>query len=1252
MHLMQVHMENFKSFGQKLTVPFEPGFTAITGPNGSGKSNIGDAILFVLGPNSPRAIRAGRLTDLIFNGAAAGKAANYCLVSLVFDNRDRTMPFDADQVTLTRKVRRTPRKDDPDAYASNFYVNDRASKKREFVDLLQHARISADGYNITQQGDVLHICQMSNVERRKVLDDMAGVTAFDKDIDTAAKRRGEVEENLERIGIVLDEIERSLKQLEKEKEAAQKYKDLHEQVQETKALMAYRRKEDLQAQIADVQRQLERFTTERAEHEEKLREFDGRFRDEQASFAELEQQIRAEGGEEVEILQVQIKEARDRMVRLEEKIAFAKQELVDAREEVIPMREELRRVGKELDKTTKLESDCAAEHTEKSGLLAAAKAEFESVQETLSQSNTGAMELKQDLGRLKQEHDQKQSDLHKLRLHQELLLEKQEATARRIQEAQTELDTAAQDAKETLWQVEELRKTTDGSGKQRKEVERRLFELRKAHAEFSQQNEDIENRIRRLQRELAELQAKQDAAARFGGGGRAVDDILAARDSGQIRGIVGTVAELASVAEDYQMALETAAGASLQAIVVEDDSVAAQCIELIKRNKSGRAKLLPLNKLVPGRPRGQALMKVKLQGCLGFALDLIEYNPRFQNAFWNVFGDTLVVQNMNAGRNLMGGVRMVSLSGELFEASGAMVGGSMSARKKGSGFQNTDRAKVDEAMQALADAEAAQHQAVEGLTRVRREMDTLQEQLETFRAGADAEERLKDLERRGTNLALVQEQRTKDLEQLRQDAHKIGAELEETAGHSATIEERLVEMERIRDEKSKLMLKGGRKDLRERAEALDKDIRALLEASLAAESRRDVASKQKELVAERVRELEQGIVAREEGQVKFQEDLETHGKALAQARTEVEALLAMERKATNHLKGLRDRKDASYQRLVDLKAKMDKLSDRMETHYGLISNAKAKLPSLEESLGEAMIELAEHPIEITEDMVVPSFDDLRRVLRNAEASIERLGAVNMRALEEFQAQFERQENLTNETQRLQDQRRELIELVEEITQKKKAALMEVFVAINQNFAEVYARLSMGGAAYMELENPENPFEGGLILKAQPMGKRVTRLDALSGGEKSLTSMAFIFALQMYEPSPFYYLDEVDQNLDAVNSELLAKLVKDNARFAQFIVVSLRKITLKEANDIFGVTQSRPGLSEMIAHFDIGRMRDDETGEMVDNGDGTVVRQRLPASASTLPADDDTHDEEDDVAKSAETLSDVIKDMVGDNRTAE
>jgi chromosome segregation protein len=332
------------------------------------------------------------------------------------------------------------------------------------------------------------------------------------------------------------------------------------------------------------------------------------------------------------------------------------------------------------------------------------------------------------------------------------------------------------------------------------------------------------------------------------------------------------------------------------------------------------------------------------------------------------------------------------------------------------------------------------------------------------------------------------------------------------------------------------------------------------------------------------------------------DDSKRYAQAYAKAKAEVDALMKMERKATGALKGLGEARDKAFVAINELKSKMEKVQDRIETNFALMTTAKARLPAIEEALGEAMVELNENPVEVAAGEDIPPFDDLKRELRNAEQAVERLGAVNMTALEQYEAQAQRKGELVNEVNRLEAQREELIKLVAEIAVKKKAALMEVFTAINENFSAVYKDISLGGQAFMELENEEDPFAGGLILKAQPPGKKVTRLDSLSGGEKSLTSMAFIFAIQRYDPSPFYYFDEVDQNLDAVNSELLAKMIRSNAQFAQFIVVSLRKITLKEASHIYGVTQQQPGLSEIIANFDIDTLRDEDKPK-ADGGDG-------------------------------------------------
>lgn len=1210
MHLREVQMENFKSFGRRLTVPFEPGFTAITGPNGSGKSNIGDAIMFVLSPNTPRAMRAKNLSDLIFNGAAAGKGSDHCTVSLVFDNSDQSMPIKADTVILTRKVKLAPSKDDPGAYNSYFYVNGRASQKKEFVDLLNHARISSDGYNITLQGDVQHICTMTPMERRGILDDISGVSAFDKDIGAADGKKADVQANLERIRIVLDEIQRALDQLEREKDGAMKWRELQDRVKRLKGLMAWRRKADLGEQIAQVQAQITTFTADQEKAKKTLEELRAKQTEAQAKFAEVEQKIRAEGGEEVVKLQEKMVGARDAMTRLEEKINYAKAELAQAQEESAPLAEELRKAEKELAGTRKLQAEVTEQAQTSTKALNARKKELDAVRDLISRSDSGAMQVNRELSQLKVDHEKAQLALHEAKLEADRLGEKDKVVERAIAETQTELDGVSKDLDETAWSLKELKQVAGGTGKKRADQEKRLFTLRKEQAELAKQHEELEQRIRRLQRELAELRAAQEAAEQVKGGyGAAVDVILKARESRKIAGIVGTISELAKVKDEHKTALQIAAAGRLNAVIVNDDNVAAQCIELLKSTGAGRATFLPLTKMVPGRPRGQALMKVKEAGCLGFALDLITFNAKYQNAFFHVFGDTLVADNMANGRRMMGGVRIVTVDGELFEASGAMTGGKKGGKKGEDelGFSNADRGRIDDLMQEVANAEEAEKGIGERVAAITLELSTLQQQMDSEgRQTTNQVDLLKERERKHETLG---ERRT-SLEELLATHRKEGKDVAKSlAENSVAVEDltaKLETMEKARQEKGTLLLKGTRKDLKEKVEALDREISQLTEESLKAQSQADVAAKHLEIVAKRRDELATAASGKTDVHGRAGDDAKRYQQAWTKAKAEVEALLKMERKATGNLKGLQDAKDKAYQDLVDLKARIDKAQDKSETQFALISNARSKLPPLEEELGEAMVELSQAAIEVKDDEQVPPFDELKRDVKNAEASLERLGNVNMTALEQFEAQSSRAKELKDEVSRLEAQREELIKLVGDISAKKKAALMEVFTAINENFSAVYKEVSLGGQAYMELENEADPFVGGLILKAQPPGKKVTRLDSLSGGEKSLTSMAFIFAIQRYDPSPFYYFDEVDQNLDAVNSELLAKMIRNNAQYAQFIVVSLRKITLKEASHIYGVTQQTPGQSEIIANFDIDTLRDEESnkpGGPVDGADG-------------------------------------------------
>jgi chromosome segregation protein len=323
-------MENFKSFGNKLVVPFFPGFTAITGPNGSGKSNIADAILFVLGPKSAKVMRAGRLTDLIFNGGKKQKnPAKYCKVSLVFDNSERRMPVESDKVVLTRMIKRAPLKNDPNNYYSYFYINDRSASYSDFENLLLHARISGGGYNIVQQGDVTSLIEMGSIDRRRLIDDISGISNFDNDIKKAEKEKEEVDSNLERIKIILNEISNQINQLKDERDEAFKYKEFKDKLYETKAKIAFKKKQDVDAQISEINKQIESYESEKVKLDEKSKELKKQYADAQAELQEIEKKIADVGGEEVKEIKIKIDSIRSEEIKVEERINYSKDEIVE-----------------------------------------------------------------------------------------------------------------------------------------------------------------------------------------------------------------------------------------------------------------------------------------------------------------------------------------------------------------------------------------------------------------------------------------------------------------------------------------------------------------------------------------------------------------------------------------------------------------------------------------------------------------------------------------------------------------------------------------------------------------------------------------------------------------------------------------------------------------------------------------------------------------------------------------------------------
>ncbi len=464
MYLKEVQLENFKSFGHKIKIPFLPGFTAITGPNGAGKSNIADAILFVLGPKSSKIIRAGRLTDLIFNGGK--EKTHQCKVSLIFDNRNRRLPVTEDEIVLTRKIKRAPLPDNPDNYYSYFYVNGRAASLSDFVQLLTTANISAN--SIVQQGDVTAIVEMGDIPRRKIIDDIAGIAEFDRDIEKAEKEKEEVEKNLEYIGIVLGEIKNQLRQLKKDRDGAFAYKNLKEELEKSKAMLSYKKKMEIEKELAEVEKQIQSYQKDKEKFERHYKELKETYRKKQITFQEIEEKIAGIGGGEIEEIKERINNLREETIKAKEKINYFTKEMLEDEGEKKELENILQKTTKQLNLQEKKHNDLKKELQIIGGEREKNEKEMEEKKNSIAHSDEKAMEITRGLAKLKKEHEKKRAILHEFELQKDRLIQKREALRTTLAEIEEKKNTYEFEVKDIKWQMDEIHK------EERKKIKRNL----------------------------------------------------------------------------------------------------------------------------------------------------------------------------------------------------------------------------------------------------------------------------------------------------------------------------------------------------------------------------------------------------------------------------------------------------------------------------------------------------------------------------------------------------------------------------------------------------------------------------------------------------------------------------------------------------------------------------------------------------------------------------------------------------------
>ncbi len=1172
-------MENFKSFGGKLVVPLMEGYTAVTGPNGSGKSNITDAILFVLGPKSSKAVRAGKLTDLIFDGGKSKGKAPFTKVSLVFDNTDRIMPWDDDTVRLTRFVKLS---DNGTDYSSYFYVNDRKSTMSEFDSLLTKARISADGYNMVQQGDVTRIVQMGGIERRRIIDAISGIASFDADIEKARGERAEAETNLDRIGIIVEELSHQVDRLARDREDARAYLDAQARLEMAKAQYTHRRLQIEQSKYRSVSDQIEKL--------------EGRIDSDRAAKAELEvqrsakeqeisakeEEIASKIGPEYRELKERIEAAKVDLATKKDRKEAAEMDLEEQSGFRTNFEDSIARNNAMVVTLRQNREDLVSKQAEDESRMEAARREESEISEAIADTGGEQKELQKELERVEADFDACSAELRSSQGR----LAKAEAASEEAHTAFANLDDRLQtidfEIKDAKWSIEQLKAE---AGPSTEDFGNRILEAKRRESELEKQESELDAAYRRIDAEYNSLQAEKKVSERMNRGSAAVEAILALRNRGEMKGIHGTIQELATVDKGFETALSVAAGGKMQAVVVDNDQVAADAISYLKKEKLGRVTFLPLTKMMGGKPRAKAIMSVK--DSEGYAIDLIDFDQKYYNAFWYVLGDTLVVRDMDTARRIMGGIRIVTMGGELIEASGAMVGGNISQQSMLK-FGAASEDKLAETGERLRKAADALEDVRRKLREVRDEIRGIDDEMRKVSSGAmEQREQMAQLKGRVTELEKTRSSASAEMKAVRQRVSDADAELESARTAFGDVSERLSALTETRTGIKNRMAEIAPVDLQNRIQAVRDRIYKLKEEI--SDNKLQIGGIDTEIAGygkqnESLQmQLDSVIRAIEDDQ----RTIEENTALMQRARIDLDALRSIEAEMEGGIEDLRNQKDALVAEKYRLDSEIREKSKDIENTAATLESFKAQSIQLEASVAQLKSEV--DAIEIEVELPIPSEEEIRRTIRAQESAIAKLGNVNLRSIEEYDEKKARLDGLNAEVESLNRHIKELDDLMSSLTSKKKGLFMQSYNAVNENFKSIYTQLSGGGEAYMGLENEDDPFIGGLMINAKPRNGKMLRLEALSGGEKSLTALSFIFAIQEHQPSPFYVLDEVDMFLDSVNAEMVARRVKESSAKAQFIQVSLRKVTLALADHLIGVTRPPSGISRVIMQPDLAEV---------------------------------------------------------------
>ena len=1131
MYITHLEIDNFKSFARKTKIPFFEGFTVISGPNGSGKSNIIDSILFVLALSGARGLRAEKLTDLI--NVNTGK--NTAEVGVTF----------SDGTTIRRRIKRTPA-----GYYSYNYLNGRLCKQGDVIEFLAKLGIKPEGYNVVMQGDITRIMEMSDGERRKIIDEIAGVAEFDSKREQALSELEVVRERIEREEILLGELSARLDALQREREQAIEYRRWQEQLEHLgrcrgAALVRQKEREvgTLHDLMRDQQVEIARITGEAEASGARLEEARERLR-------AVDDEINRKSGPEYLDLVGRLEEARGGIKIAEktiERLAASRDENLEAIQRVYI---DSRRAGVKVEECAGEIRNLSIDRANMAMELSGQREQMEAIEERIAGESEEVEGLKDHLFACLQDLEGKKELRAKILREQDIFIEKSRMRTSERERLEARIRQIDEELANKQEQVTEYSSSAADCEAKKRDIERDLSDAESTLFARRSALDRLQKEIRENEQELMRLEAQQQAHG--DAGGRAMEFVLG------MEGVHGTVARLGRAPPEYATALDIAAMGRLLWVVVDSDGIASDAIRYLKENRLGRVTFLPLNKLRP-----PILSPLEADpGIVGYAVDLLEFDPAFERAFRVVFGATVVVDSLDRARRLMGRYRMVTLDGDFVERSGAMTGGVQKKKVRGFGVAVDDEITRIRATLAGLEAEAAEIGAsigrfAEASEAKRMERSAIDEQVARYRMLIDEfSKRIEVLTGEKATLESTLREMHRDAKAGGEELARLEDDLERTAEEIARISGEVDELKKRLDDTEIPALTGQYEDLRRSIEDIERRLRNKdADITDAKRERQHFVNRGEELAAERDR-----LTAKNQ---EIDNEIEAAGAEIEDLRRLIVQLEARQKEFSDELAGLHEKRDQVLGEIRSLDREVIEFEGAME-------RARMQVDALTEREQSMLVELQvlrEQAGDVESDLDLAAID---AGILEAERAQKRIGAVNMLAIDECDRVGARIEERTAKKDVLSRERTMLLERIERYEKMKYDAFMTAYRAIDANFQEIFARLTEGSGRLV-LDNEEDPFSGGMTFAVQPRDKKVHLLSALSGGEKSLTTLAFIFSIQQYMPAPFYALDEVDMFLDGSNVGRIATMISELSGNAQSIIVSLRKPMIERANRIVGVT---------------------------------------------------------------------------------